>query len=184
MKTFFVKRAFLYLLCLSLSFNLASLTLAGQGYTVIEGQIHKPFNDEASVTIVTDLLKGEKVIVETPVDQHTGQFKLAFKPSEPMMLRFEHAFDNMQIYVKPGDRLFLNYTSEMMWKTMRFSGDGAADNNYLVAYYNRFGKEVDQAYIDLEAQSMSPTSLCPNRRPNPTTKTKFLQSIYPSKSLE
>ncbi len=130
------------------------LSLFGQGYTVIEGKIAIPAGNEAGLTVINDLLRHDKTIFTTPVS-HDGTFKLAFKPDQPMLVRFEHMFENMLIYVSPGDRIKLSFEAENMWKTMRFEGDGANNNNYMVAYYNKFNKEVDQTYINLEADGMT-----------------------------
>lgn len=129
----------------------------GQGYTVLEGKINIPAGKDVSVNVVTNLLTGERVIISTPVD-YSGNFKLAFKPSVPMLVRFEHAFENMLIYVIPGERLKISFEAERMWQTVKFEGQGADNNNYLVEYFNKFGKEVDQTYIDLQMQGMMPAT--------------------------
>ncbi len=126
----------------------------GQEYTIIEGKIDIPAGKDVSVTVITDLLKGDKTILSTPVD-YNGEFKLAFKPSEPMLVRFEHAFENMMIFVSPNERIKITFEAEKMWQTIKFEGSGANNNNYMAAYYNKFNKEVDQTYINLEADGMT-----------------------------
>jgi thiol-disulfide isomerase/thioredoxin len=150
------------------------LLLQAQGYTVIEGKIDVPAGTEASVTAMTDLLRGEKTMFSTPVG-YDGVFKLAFKPDRPMLVRFEHAFENMLIYVSPGDRLKVSFEAEKMWETIKFEGDGANNNNYMVAYYNKFGKEVDQTYINLETDGMSSNDFAKYADSIKTSKLKFYE---------
>ncbi len=147
---------FKYLLLLLLLFSLSTVIHA-QGYTVIEGDIKLPSSEEVTVTIIDNQLNGEKTIYSTPVtidDQLNGHFLLAFQPEKPMLVRFEHAFENLLIYVVPGERFKVAFEAEKMLSTIKFTGAGADNNNYLAAYYNKFGKEVDQIYINMEASHM------------------------------
>ncbi len=145
---------FLMYLLLSL---FVSVNLNAQGYTVIEGDIKIPASEEVTVTLIDNHLNGEKTIYSTPVtidDQLNGHFLLAFQPEKPMLLRFEHGFENLLIYVVPGERFKITFDAENMLPTIKFTGAGADNNNYLAAYYNKFGKEVDQIYINMEAGHM------------------------------
>ncbi|MGB0840081.1 MAG: hypothetical protein ACPGXL_08075, partial [Chitinophagales bacterium] len=109
---------------------LASVWTFANNYTIISGKITNPMDDEVSVTIVTDLLSQEKMILSTPLNE-SGEFVLAFTPSVPMLVRFEHMYENMQIYVSPAQQMSMSFEADKMWKTMTFEGDGAANNNYL-----------------------------------------------------
>lgn len=159
---------------LNLLFLCLPLLLQGQGYTIIEGKIAIPAGNDASITVIDDLLKGDKTIFSTPVG-YDGVFKLAFKPDRPLLVRFEHAFENMLIYISPGDRLKLSFEADNMWKTIKFEGDGANNNNYMAKYYNKFGKEVDQTYIDLEADGMTSNEFAKYADSLKTTKMKFYE---------
>ena len=146
-------KIFAALLCLC-----CSLLMQAQGYTLIEGNIKIPDSKEVSVTIVTDALTNERTIVSTPLDEQ-GNFKLAFRISQAAIVRFEHGFENMLIYVTPNQRTKVTFEADSMWKTIKWSGDGANNNNYMVAYHNKFdGKEVDQTYIDLKTDGMTANS--------------------------
>jgi thiol-disulfide isomerase/thioredoxin len=132
-----------------------ALFAQAQGYTLIEGSIKIPDGKEVNVTIVTDALTNERTIISTPLDEQ-GNFKLAFRISNAAIVRFEHGFENMLIYVTPNQRTKVTFEADSMWKTIQWSGDGANNNNYMVAYHNQFdGKEVDQTYIDLKTDGMS-----------------------------
>lgn len=147
---------FKFLLSLLLVFSLSTAIYA-QGYTVIEGDITLPSSEEVNVTIIDNALNGEKTIYSTPVtidNQSNGHFLLAFQPEKPMLVRFEHAFENLLVYVVPGERFKVTFEAEKMLPTIKFTGAGADNNNYLAAYYNKFGKEVDQIYINMEAGHM------------------------------
>lgn len=142
---------FVATVCIVFSYN---TNLQAQNYTVLEGQITNPQEKEVNITVVTDYLKYDRTIISTPVSED-GKFLLAFKPSAPMLVRFEHAFENMLIYVLPGERTKMSFKGLEMWKTMHFEGESANNNNYMVQYFNEFEKEVDQIYIDLEPGEMS-----------------------------
>ncbi|MEZ4883837.1 MAG: TlpA disulfide reductase family protein [Chitinophagales bacterium] len=147
---------FKFLLYLLLLFFI-SVDSQAQGYTVIEGDIKLPSSEEVTVTIISNQIIGEKIIYSTPVtidDQLNGHFLLAFQPEKPMLVRFEHAFENLLVYVVPGERFKITFEAEKMLQTIKFTGAGADNNTYMAAYYNKFGKEVDQIYINMEAGHM------------------------------
>lgn len=128
-----------------------------EAYTVIEGEIKYPASEEVTVTLVDNHLNGEKTIYSTPVtidDQLVGRFLLAFSPEKPILVRFEHGFENMLIYVVPGERFKITFEADKMLSTIQFTGAGEDNNNYLAKYYDKFGKEVDQIYINMEAGHM------------------------------
>ncbi|MBK9463188.1 MAG: hypothetical protein IPN94_28210 [Sphingobacteriales bacterium] len=75
-----------------------ALFAQAQGYTLIEGNIKIPDGKEVSVTIVTDALTNERTIISTP-STSKAIFKLAFRISNAAIVRFEHGFENMLIYV-------------------------------------------------------------------------------------
>lgn len=123
-------------------------------YTLITGNIKIPAGSEASVSYLSNPITGERTIVSTPVG-YDGKFVLAFKIDQPTILRFEHAFENLQLYIQPLEQIQLSFEAEKMWKTLKFEGTNANNHNYMVAYYNEFAKEVDQSYIDIESENFN-----------------------------
>lgn len=144
-----MKNLILILLCCIL-FNQVK---AQNQYTIIRGKITKQASSDINITIVTDLLSLDKTILSTPLNTN-GEFILAFQPSVPMLVRFEHAFENRLIWIAPGAEIKLSFEAENMWKTIKFEGDCANNNNYLTDFYNKFEREVDQTYINIDAETM------------------------------
>ena len=142
---------FLLLLLLCVSVNAFS---QAANYAILSGKITYPVNNQVSMYLVTDLLTNEKTIISTPVNPD-GTFILAYSASQPMLVRIEHAYENMVVYLVPGERMSVTFEAERMWETIRFEGQGADNNNYLAAFFNQFEKEIDQTYIDINAEGMS-----------------------------
>lgn len=126
-----------------------------QAYTLIEGTVRIPVQREVNVTIVTDVLTNERTILSTPIDDK-DHFKLAFRINQPAIVRLESGFENLLIYVSPNQRSQVSWDADRMWQTINWTGDGANNNSYMVAYHNKFdGKELDQTYIDLQTTGMT-----------------------------
>lgn len=152
-------------------------------YTIIEGTIKKPADDEVSVTVITDLLKNDKTIISTSVNEK-GEFKLAFMPEKPLLVRFEHAFEQTMIYVSPGKRMKMSFEAEKMPATVVFQGDDANENNYLTAFRNKFDKEIEELSDNTKAKELSEYNfkkMVDNRK---VEQLLFLKKYHLDKSLK
>lgn len=143
-------RLLLWCVCLLPAF----LGIQANNYAILTGKITHPVHEKASLYVITDLLTLDKTIISTPVSPD-GSFVLALSADKPLLVRFEHAYENMMIYMVPGERTNVTFEGERMWETIKYTGDGAANNNYLVQYFNKFEKEIDQTYIDINAEGMN-----------------------------
>jgi thiol-disulfide isomerase/thioredoxin len=127
MKTFFF---FLLSCLLSISAIHASVR------TVVSGKIVNPQSKTAAVTIFRNFVNYDQR-VETAVLNDNGQFKITLKLANPTAAGFVHAGKEANIYLTPGDSIYVLFDPARLVETIRFSGRGANENN-LLASFQRF----------------------------------------------
>ena len=89
-----------------------------------EGTIENPASEEIS------LKKGEEKHIAAI---ENGQFRLEAPILEAGFYSFKHGNEHATIYLKPNDQLQLSMNAEQFDETMKFSGTGALENNYLIS---------------------------------------------------
>lgn len=67
-----------------------------------------------------------------------GSFLYETKIDNPVMVSLRVGNENFSFYIEPGDQLQINFDSESFLETLRFEGKGAANNNYLIDFKNKF----------------------------------------------
>lgn len=95
---------------------------------VLTGQIENPTEESVSIK------HGQKTATAS-VDS-TGNFVLRFaldKPGE--YCQFVHGHESSTLFFAPGDSLNLTLNTELFDETIKFQGENATINNYLVAKY-------------------------------------------------
>lgn len=93
--------------------------------TTISGEIINPEND-----IVTFRFKG-KTITDTLNEKN--QFETELNITVPTEITFGHGTEFSQMYVRPGDQLFLKLDPAQFDETLTYTGIGSENNNYKAA---------------------------------------------------
>ena len=115
-----MKRPLLFVLILSL---FACTEMTSDKKAVISGRITNPAGDfiafnvgKASDTALLDSL---------------GTFSLTIKLEKPSYATLHHGTEISQMFLYPGDDIFLTLDPEMFDETINYAGQGAIQNNYL-----------------------------------------------------
>lgn len=81
------------------------------------------------------------ILVESMGEQHTArisnnEFSINLMMDEPRIYTIRYGRRTGQIYVKPGDKIDFTTSANQFAQVMKFTGDGAAENNYLTEKFN------------------------------------------------
>jgi len=103
--------------------------LAPQKVT-IHGIIKNPASESAEI-------RGEGIVdmEGLKVDVVDGKFDMEFQLREPVNLSFRHGQESSSLYLEPGDEVTLTLNPEQFDETIRLSGKGAEESNYLFKKY-------------------------------------------------
>ena len=77
----------------------------------------------------------------------------------------------------------VTFTADSMWQTMRWKGQRANDNNYMVAYHQQFGKEVNQTTVNLVTTGMDAATFANYTNEVKNRKWNFLNAYRTKNSL-
>lgn len=96
----------------------------------ITGIIENPVGTDAEIR--GDGIEDMKGLNVNLVD---GKFNMEFFLREPTNLSFRHGQETANLYLKPGDEVTLTLNPKQFDETIRLSGKGAAESNYLFKKY-------------------------------------------------
>ncbi|WP_158607176.1 TlpA disulfide reductase family protein [Pontibacter oryzae] len=115
--------------------------LLAQGKAVISGKITNPLDDYvALVTYANPLIPDEKV---TEVELDGDSFRIEVPVQEATVAELLHGDEVVQVYLEPGYDLKLTVNGGKFFKTIKYNGKGANENNYLAYATARFDEEQD-----------------------------------------
>lgn len=115
--------------------------LLAQGKAVISGKITNPLDDYVSlVTYANPLIPDEKV---TEVELDGDNFRIEVPVQQATVAELLHGDEVIQVYLEPGYDLELTVNGGKFFKTIKYSGNGASENNYLAYATARFDEEQD-----------------------------------------
>ncbi len=127
-----LKRISLSFLCLFISF-----ALLAQSQVTISGQIQNARGQIARVDFPASPLDGEIESHGGVVDSE-GNFKIRFTLKEPLSARFYHGPCEIDMFIEPGDHIYMFFNTVNFGKSLRFSGSGAENNNLLGELFAKF----------------------------------------------
>ncbi|MBI5218404.1 MAG: TlpA family protein disulfide reductase [Bacteroidia bacterium] len=99
-------------------------------------------------------LSGRQVILQNTSNADTvlldsqNNFKVKIRINEPGYYNFRHEYQFVNIYLKPGDSISLSLTSEKFKGNLKFSGNGAEENNCLAGMV-LFNEKIGACYEKL-----------------------------------
>lgn len=67
----------------------------------------------------------------------SGEFNVDFELTEPVTGELRFGETNIPVYLEPGDSLHLQFEPQRIAQTLQYSGQGAANNNYLLECQTR-----------------------------------------------
>lgn len=99
------------------------------------------------------LSKADKVLDSIVVDEK-GHFHYRFDLKDEGLYTFRHADEFQMIYLKPNDSIKLRLNTSEFDESLVFSGNGAAENNFLIENYllNQNNSELILSYYKISPQ--------------------------------
>ncbi|MEO0898452.1 MAG: TlpA disulfide reductase family protein [Bacteroidota bacterium] len=141
-------KRFLFLL---LSFLMASIVFAQKGTINIEGHVSHPKGNEVSVGYPLSPLSREFQSETVTIDED-GNFSIELELDKPRMGRIRQGRESTDIFLYPGESIFLDVNTDQFDESIRYKGSGisASASNFLAAFYLRY--EDDKAREEMRYQ--------------------------------
>ncbi len=112
-------------------------TIAQSQLVTISGQIQNPRTKIARVDFPSNPLVGDVESHGGMVDG-SGNFKIKFSLKKPTSARFYYGDHQLDMFIEPGDRLYMFFNTVTFGKTLKFSGQGSDNNNLLAQLYAKY----------------------------------------------
>ncbi|WP_299989992.1 TlpA disulfide reductase family protein [uncultured Pontibacter sp.] len=129
------------MLILLLACMLATHSLLAQGTVTITGKVQKGQEDDIFIASLPSLLFPEEQ--RTFAEINNGRFRLELPVSKPLTVELVYGNESAPLYLEPGFELQVTFSAGKMLKTLKYSGQGANENNYLTLHAYRFDEEED-----------------------------------------
>lgn len=129
------------MLILLLACMLATHSLLAQGTVTITGKVQKGQEDDIFIASLPSLLFPEEQ--RTFAEINNGRFRLELPVGKPLTVELVYGNESAPLYLEPGFELQVTFTAGKMLKTLKYSGQGANENNYLTLHAYRFDEEED-----------------------------------------
>jgi peroxiredoxin len=129
------------MLTLLLACMLATHSLLAQGTVTITGKVQKGDQDDILIASLPSLLFPEEQRTFTEVKN--GHFRFEVPVSKPVTVELVYGDESVPLYLEPGFELQVTFAAGKMLKTLKYSGQGANENNYLALHTYRFDEEED-----------------------------------------
>ncbi|WP_017733734.1 TlpA family protein disulfide reductase [Nafulsella turpanensis] len=130
----------------------ATYVIAQEGLTVT-GTISKPAGPTAVLLVPNPLLPSlnRENLIDT-LDA-SGSFAIEVELKEPTFATFRHGREISTVYLEPGKDFSLSLNPEQFDESLKYSGDGAAANNFMAAHFLKF---EDPSPVREQMKSLDP----------------------------
>jgi len=133
-----MKRLILFVLVASL---FACTEMTETKTALISGQVFNPTSEFISFF--------EEKNADTATLDSTGKFTIALSIKEPGFMILKHGPETSQMYLYPGDDIYLTLDTEEFDESINYSGTGALQNNYLASKFlisEKMNKDPKKAF--------------------------------------
>lgn len=128
-----MKKIFLFLLFIISVFNINAQTK-----TVVSGRIlNTPENTKAVVVRYKDFITFDTENNSGELDKN-GNFKISLIVKQPVDFRLVVNDEMTPLFLEPGDSLYLTLDYKQFDETIKYSGKGESNNNFLAQHYLKF----------------------------------------------
>ncbi len=113
---------------------LSSLSaLQAQSTVSVKGQITHPAGEYVYIRYYADLLTFDEVTVDSARLDDQGGFEMTFSCPKDGAATFYHGDEITDLYLMPGDDLYLTLDTEAFDESLTYTGQGAQRHNYIAA---------------------------------------------------
>jgi thiol-disulfide isomerase/thioredoxin len=123
------------------SFLLATCSLYAQTAR-LSGKVARAEADSILVAVNPNPLSAQEAQSPSGISPQ-GDFAISVPLQGATMADLVYGEEAVSIFLQPGDQLEVRFNAADMLKTLRFKGQGANENNFLVAYYLKFVENDD-----------------------------------------
>lgn len=107
----------------------AGLQAAAQN-VVITGKVSNPESDSVELALPDNPFDTRAKKVFAVLDAK-GEFRLAVQVDKPVLAEFSNGEDGTTLFLQPGDNLDVRFKADEILTSIKFKGQGAAENTYL-----------------------------------------------------
>ncbi|HSI91763.1 MAG TPA: hypothetical protein VK927_11640, partial [Adhaeribacter sp.] len=120
---------------------LAGLEVAAQN-VVVWGKVSNPESDSILLAIPENPFNAREQKTYAKLNDK-NEFRLTVDLKQPVLADLENSGDAMTLFLQPGDNLEIKFKASDMVKTIKFAGQGAAENNYMRDQEKKFDNNED-----------------------------------------
>ena len=139
-----------------------SLVLPAQDVTSIEkgtltkigGRVINSAQKEVTMTFFRDIVSFNEESFSVPIQQDNS-FGMSFQLNEPTQVMFNYMGIELKLFLEPGDDMFIQFDAINFRSSIRYSGKGSLQNNYLLQTYKMYN-EWDEQFLLFEIADRSP----------------------------
>ncbi|GHA64906.1 hypothetical protein GCM10007389_17090 [Pontibacter akesuensis] len=115
--------------------------LFAQGKATITGKISNPLSGYIELITVPNPLIPEEQQVQVALNGNT--FRIEVPVTGAVVAELVHGEEVVPVYLEPGYDLSLSFNGNRFLKTLKYTGTGANENNFLAAFTTRYVDEED-----------------------------------------
>ncbi len=119
-----MKKVALFALLVSAGYSAAAQNV------IITGKVSNAGSDSILVAIPDNALDTRAKKTYAVLDAK-GEFRLALQVDKPVLADFSNGEEGTTIFLQPNDKLDIRFKADDIIKSIKFAGQGAAENNYL-----------------------------------------------------
>ncbi|GAB4408326.1 MAG: TlpA disulfide reductase family protein [Bacteroidia bacterium] len=132
-----------------------TLLLPAQKNLHLQGKITQPKGQAVQVYYTKGMIGWERTSFKATLAAD-GSFALDVALDQPRLLYFSHGREYTNFYAQPGDSLTICLDAQVFDESVRYTGQGAAESNFLAAWFLRYESEAQQEMRNRQRREASP----------------------------
>ncbi len=121
----------------------------------ISGVLENTPDGTVELSFFRDYINNDRKVVALMLDHHDA-FDQTFKLQEPVMATLTTAGTSVPVFLEPGYSLHLEGDALHLHESIRFSGRGSDENNFLVDYHREMEPDIARRLANERARVLDP----------------------------
>lgn len=109
---------------------------------LLVGKVTKPKSDSIQIGVNPNPLSAQEAQSISKLNAEGG-FSIEVPLKEASVVDFVYDDESVSLFLQPGDELEARFTGGSLMKSLKFKGQGASENNFLLAYNLKFLENED-----------------------------------------